>query len=211
MKYKQTKKLNLDIEATRGWCLKYVDDVVGAVYPDRTPNAQTAFMNEVHAKRLKNGPVPDGGVWFPGFLTFKKGKYVKLGHTFLIRYDNGKGLVIRDSETQAGVRAPYGSIAELLAWFSAYDPVYEGWSTHIDNVEVAVLVKEELKPTPEPKPDGFKVGDVVVPIELVDYNGTSLRRYDSVYTITEVIGDRAVLSARGYIWAAMKTSNIRKA
>ncbi len=58
---------------------------------------------------------------------------------------------------------------------------------------------------------GFAVGDLVIPTRLVDYDGTPLRQYDPVYTITEINGDRAVLSARGQVWAAMNTADIRKA
>lgn len=66
-------------------------------------------------------------------------------------------------------------------------------------------------PAPEPVKPEFKVGDKVVPTKLVDYGGTPLRQYDDVYVITEINGDRAVLSARGAVWAAMNTANIRKA
>ena len=70
------------------------------------------------------------------------------------------------------------------------------------------------KVEPTPTPDTFKVGDKVVPITLVDYNGTHLVQYDPYYYITELRGNRAVLSAlRGgkyYCWAAMNTNNIKK-
>lgn len=66
-------------------------------------------------------------------------------------------------------------------------------------------------PAPTPAPAGFKVGDVVVPTRLVDYNGTPLVQYDPTYTISEINGDRAVLTARGAVWAAMNTKDIRKA
>lgn len=66
-------------------------------------------------------------------------------------------------------------------------------------------------PAPAPAPEPFKVGDVVVPTRLVSYNGTPLVQYDKTYTITELNGDRAVLSARGQVWAAMNTADIRKA
>lgn len=66
-------------------------------------------------------------------------------------------------------------------------------------------------PKPAPAPEPFKVGDTVVPTKLVDYNGTPLVQYDPSYTITQINGDRAVLSARGVVWAAMNTANIRKA
>ena len=72
------------------------------------------------------------------------------------------------------------------------------------------------KPTPTPaKPASFKVGDTVVPTRLVDYDGRKLRQYDKTYTITELIGNRAVLCAKrngkDVVWAAMNTSDIKKA
>jgi len=64
-------------------------------------------------------------------------------------------------------------------------------------------------PTPEPpEPETFKVGDIVVPTRLVNYRGTPVIQYDPWYKITELHGDRAVLSARGQIWAAMNTKDI---
>lgn len=71
-------------------------------------------------------------------------------------------------------------------------------------------------PVPEPKPTkkGFKVGDIVVPTVLVDYDGTPLRQWDDQYVITQINGDRAVLCADRdgelICWAAMNTANIRK-
>ena len=84
-----------------------------------------------------------------------------------------------------------------------------------DGVVYAAVNTNNLKkvdaPAPAPQPAGFKVGDVVVPISLVDYNGTPLVQYDDTYTISELNGDRAVLTARGAVWAAMNTKDIRKA
>lgn len=76
----------------------------------------------------------------------------------------------------------------------------------------------EPQPEPQPQPEPvveFHVGDQVVPTRLVDYNGTPLYQWDPVYTITEINGDRAVLSAprNGVmtVWAAMNTKDIRRA
>lgn len=88
-----------------------------------------------------------------------------------------------------------------------------GWSETLNDVRIVSYVEEPKPtpaPTPEPKPE-FKVGDKVVPTKLVDYNGTPLVQYDPYYTITQISGDRAVLSARGAVWAAMNTANIKKA
>lgn len=65
-------------------------------------------------------------------------------------------------------------------------------------------------PAPEPSAP-IAVGDTVVPTNLIDYNGTHLTQYDDTYTVTQLVGDRAVLSARGAVWAAMHLSDIRKA
>ena len=77
------------------------------------------------------------------------------------------------------------------------------------------LTKVQPTQTPQHTPStGFKVGDKVVPIKLVDYNGTHLIQYDPYYYITELKGNRAVLSAnrngKYYVWAAMNTNNIKK-
>lgn len=70
------------------------------------------------------------------------------------------------------------------------------------------------KVQPTPKPETFKVGDKVLPLTLVDYDGTHLIQYDPYYYITEISGNRAVLSAnrngRYYVWAALNTNNIKK-
>lgn len=92
-----------------------------------------------------------------------------------------------------------------------------GWSETLNDVRVVNWVADpKPAPAPEPKPDdGFKVGDIVVPTRLVDYNGTPLVQYDDNYTITQISGDRAVLSAprngQMVVWAAMNTKDIKKA
>lgn len=69
-------------------------------------------------------------------------------------------------------------------------------------------------PTPTPKPTKFKVGDKVIPTALVDYDGTPLIQWDPFYTISELNGDRAVLTAprngQPVVWAAMNAKNLQK-
>ena len=77
------------------------------------------------------------------------------------------------------------------------------------------MSENSITPYTDPIPStDFKVGDKVVPITLVDYNGTRLIQYDPYYYITEISGNRAVLSAnrdgKYYIWAALNTNNIKK-
>lgn len=98
-----------------------------------------------------------------------------------------------------------------------YNQRFFGWGETLNGVRIVSYVPDP-EPTPAPTPatgEGFKVGDVVVPTKLVDYNGTALKQYDKTYTITQINGNRAVLSAprdgKMVVWAAMDTANIRKA
>lgn len=61
------------------------------------------------------------------------------------------------------------------------------------------------------KPLIYHKGEMVVPLRKVDYDGRKLRQYDDCYTITQINGDRAVLMARGQVWAAMNIKDIEKA
>lgn len=74
---------------------------------------------------------------------------------------------------------------------------------------------DNVAPAPQPAapaPAGFAVNDTVAPNSAnpVSYDGVPLKAWDSAYTIIELNGDRAVLSARGAVWAAIRTSDIHK-
>lgn len=60
----------------------------------------------------------------------------------------------------------------------------------------------------------FKVGDIVVPVKLVDYRGNRLIQYDAKYEISNIDGRGATLRAiRGSerpIWAVLPLENIKK-
>lgn len=88
-----------------------------------------------------------------------------------------------------GAKHPYNTTGDL------------GW---MDESDITAYTEPET-----PAVEEFKVGDKVVPTRLVNYNGTKLRQYDEYYTISEINGDRAVLKARGQIWAAMNTADIK--
>ena len=77
-----------------------------------------------------------------------------------------------------------------------------------ENASTAATAPKPSTPaTPAP---AFKVGDTVQPLRLVDYDGRRLRQYDDNYTILQIHGNRAVLTARGQVWAAMRTEDIER-
>lgn len=73
------------------------------------------------------------------------------------------------------------------------------------------IVNGKAKPAPAPAPAKLKVGDTVVPTARISYDGVPLTQYDPTYVISELSGKRAVLKARGAVWAAVNTDNLRKA
>lgn len=76
---------------------------------------------------------------------------------------------------------------------------------------VDAKLQPAAKPSPAPKKCDIGVGLTVVPTRLVDYNGTPVRQYDPAYIVTQLTGNRAVLSARGCVWAAMRTQDLKLA
>lgn len=125
MAVKQTYNPNLNIGAQSGWCLQYVDDAINSL--TRSPNAQTAYLNELNAGRINTGPAPVG-VWVIGFLGFSIGQYTEDGHVFLMRKREDGSIEIHDSEVHSGARGIYNSIEELMNWMGNYAPDYLGYS-----------------------------------------------------------------------------------
>ena len=125
-----------------------------------------------------------------------------------------------DSNTIRTAESGYGSSKPF--WITTRKNNNGRWGLNSNYKLRGFIVNPNYPYNPEPKPEPqkpvtpskFKVGDKVVPLTLVDYNGTHLIQYDPYYYITELKGNRAVLSAlRGnkyYCWAAMNTNNIKK-
>lgn len=68
-------------------------------------------------------------------------------------------------------------------------------------------------PAPAPTPSAIKVGDKVLPIKWVAYDGTPLKKTRDFYYVSEINGNRAVLRAdsmTGTVYAACNTNNLRK-
>lgn len=143
MAVRQTYNPNLNIGAQSGWCLQYVDDAINSL--TRSPNAQTAYLNELNAGRINTGPAPVG-IWVVGFLGFSIGQYVDDGHVFLMRKRGDGSIEIHDSEVHSGARGIYNSIEELMNWMGNYGPDYLGYSYCCDGRCIAEDY-DETQPT----------------------------------------------------------------
>lgn len=129
MATRQKHTPNIGHGARRGWCLKYIDDAGGLpnTAPPRLPNARAALNAEISGGRLRGGNSPVG-IWVVGFLDLRAGQWAADDHVFFMKHLGGGKYEIRDSETNAGARTPYKSIAEITSWFGAYNPIYVGYS-----------------------------------------------------------------------------------
>ncbi|MCJ1965022.1 hypothetical protein [Candidatus Nanosynbacter sp. TM7-057] len=143
MAVRQTYNPNINIGAQSGWCLQYVDDAISSL--TRSPNAQTAYLNELNAGRINTGPAPVG-IWVIGFLGFSRGIYADYGHVFLMRKREDGSIEIHDSEVHSGARGIYNSIEELMNWMGNYGPDYLGYSYCCDGRRIAEDY-DETQPT----------------------------------------------------------------
>ena len=143
MPVRQIYEPNLNIGAKSGWCLQYVDDAISSL--TRSPNAQTAYLNELNAGRINTGHAPVG-IWVVGFLGFSRGQYTDDGHVFLMRKREDGSIEIHDSEVHSGARGIYNSIEELMNWMGNYAPDYLGFSYCCDGRRIAEDY-DETQPT----------------------------------------------------------------
>lgn len=111
---------------------------------------------------------------------------------------------VNDAVVSAVIRGEYGNMPERKTRLES-----EGYNYNA--VQQAVNAKLAGGSAPAPQAPAFSVGDRVVPTSLVSYTGAKLASYHPYYTISELRGDRAVLTANGAVWSAMNIKNIRKA
>jgi hypothetical protein len=138
--YKQLITPNLNIGATRGQCLGYVDNAIANHISDRDNMAQVAYDEELALGNVRSGE-PPVGVWVPIWFSLYSvvdGVRDNYGHVAWA-YNHGNGWIeIHDSEVHSGARNPYGSINELLNWYRGVDPNirYLGWSVALDGAQI---------------------------------------------------------------------------
>lgn len=167
------------------------------IWNQRYTNGVLNYYDEVPANQMVDGD----------WAIYDNCEFAPYSHVAMFRLDNGNntGIFLQQNDTRhnpvtstAQDTNPYAGIMgalRLKAWHE--EP------------------KKQEKPKEEPKKDdSFKVGDKVKVKELVDYNGTGLISYDDYYIITELVGDRAVLSADRdgelIVWSAVNINNLIK-
>ena len=191
----------------RGWCLAVTDAAYGV-----QPFAATALDAwNVNKTKHQDRNIPEK-VYVTIFYAGDRQNY---GHV-AICYRDGDNYTIWSTpytdKAYFDVFRGKDAIDQLIQY--GYGKQFLGWTETLGNKRI-VGYYEQPKPAPTPAPEPeFKVGDKVVPARLVDYNGTPLVQYDDYYTITQLDGNRAVLSAprdgEMVVWAAMNTKDIRK-
>lgn len=131
--YTQVATPNLDIRASRGWCLQYADDAVNA--PVRRDSAGLEYLAQRAAGNIHTEE-PPVGLWVPVFFDITSGEYDPYEHVaWAYNYGDGR-IEIHDSEVHSGARGVYNSIAEICRWFSIYGLRYLGWSERIGGVQI---------------------------------------------------------------------------
>lgn len=208
MAVRQLRTPNLGVPGYRGWCLKFVDDAVNA--PSRQRTAQLAFGVESRNGNTRTSGLPVG-IWVPIWFSLSAGPYAGLGHVAWA-FNHGNGVVeIHDSETASRARAPYRSIAELLAWFRNHGITYLGWSTWVDGVRIV----EEYTPSSGLKPTGriAKSGTarVVVDVLNVRNSPSTGAGVAAQYRKGQIFNYDSYQIANGYVWLSyVSYSGVRR-
>lgn len=207
MATRQVTYPNLGVPATRGWCLKYVDDGVNA--PSRTPTAKASWETNPD----KRGGEPPVGVWVPIFFSLSVGDLAALGHIAWAFNHGGGWIEIYDSETRAGARSVYRNIDELLRWFGKFGPTYLGWSLSVDGARVA---EEVADPAPAPS-NGVErkaaTGTATVLVDVLNIRNAPDRNSELAgqYTKGQTFNYDSWCKANGYVWLSyVSYSGVRR-
>lgn len=207
MAYRQRATPNLTVPAYRGWCLKYVDDGVGAT--KRQPSAQRSYEVAANSGATRAGD-PPVGFWVPIYFSLNSGAYAGLGHVAWA-FNHGNGWIeVHDSETRTGARSVYRNIQEVLTWFRRQNPKYLGWSLWVDGVQVV----EEF--TPPPAPDTGRVpasGRATVLVATLNVRNQPSTASASVaqYSKGQSFGYDSYCVKNGYVWLSyISNSGVRR-
>lgn len=170
------------------------------VEEENTAWTDSNWDSNIHSVTIENSNNVNGGNWSVSDATFDS--LVKLCADIAKR--NGLGRLV------AG---------QNLTWHSMYAattcPGDYLRSRMNELAEKANAINDQPTPapTPTPTPSSFNVGDKVTLKSWVDYNGTPLRQTRDYYFISQINGDRAVLTAdsvNGTVYCAANTNNLVK-
>ena len=145
MSYKQLITPNINISATAGMCLEYVDNAIRAT--QRTYTAQIAHDTAKQKGWVRADNNYPRNVWFVMFWSIDNGDYQGLGHVALAFVDSNGAMQIHDSEVHRNARQPYNSIQELAGWFGSVGTrlTYLGWSIGVDGTILIEKKQEKAK------------------------------------------------------------------
>lgn len=145
MAWKQLIQPSINIHASAGMCLQYVDDAIRAT--QRTYTAQIAHDTARQKGWVRANQNYPRGVWFIMFWSIDNGDYQGLGHVALAFVDGQGNMQIHDSEVHRGARQPYKSLAELANWFGSVGTrlTFLGWSIGVDGAKIIEETQEKSK------------------------------------------------------------------
>lgn len=173
-----------------------------AVYVEEENTAWTDsnWNSNIHSVTIENSNSDTGGDWPVSDATYNS--LIKLVADIAKR--NGLGKLVP---------------GQNLTWHSMYASTTcpgDYLRARMDDIANKANEINYPGPSPEPTPTptgDIKVGDEVVPIDWVDYNGTPLRQTRDYYFVMQLNGDRAVLTADaidGPVYAAVNVNNLKK-
>ena len=173
----------------------------------RIKTLNSAYKSTIYYERTLDYPFNFGSYKHQGFIYCP---FVEPNPEPVYKFHIGDKVIIDgDLYRSSMADEPAGHIYDKVTYITR---IAEG-SKHPYNTtgDLGWMNEDDIK---EYKDEGLKVGDKVEPITNKQYNGRYAVRWDEYYYITELRGDRAVLSAkRGnkmVVWCAMNVNNLRK-
>ena len=191
MAWKQLIQPNINIQATAGMCLQYVDDAINAT--QRTYTAQIAHDTAKQKGWVRANTDYPRNVWFIMFWSIDNGEYQGLGHVALAFVDGQGNMQIHDSEVHRGARQPYTTLSEVANWFGSVGTrlTYLGWSVGVDGTKIIEEVKEKAK---------TKKGEIMILFKDKDSKVYWLvgNKYTHVQNPSDLVKIQGLMNKAGY-------------
>lgn len=172
-------------------------EIANYVDEDNTAWTDSSWASNSTSITIENANDTYGGDWHVGDATLNS--CIKLVADIAKRYNLGRLVP-----------------GQNLTWHSMYYPTtcpgdyMRSKMQHIADEANKINDNPSPAPAPAPTPTDIQVGDKVLPNEFVDYYGTRLVQTRDYYDVSEISGDRAVLTSGGVVYAAMNVNNLHK-